>query len=177
MHDHTGVVTASTQPTVHVLATTFDGTRAALTTAIPLTRGARSRLAVVVPYIVPYPIPLDRPADSTVFVERRYRELVHELDGEAKVTVYLCRRPDDVVSRVLPAGSTVVLGGGAGQWLASRHERVAHQLHRRGYRVVFVPVAARESVERSRRESQRLREATLTCGYKSADGFEMRGAW
>jgi hypothetical protein len=137
------IITAGSQPTVHVLATTPAGTREALTTAIPLTRGACSRLAVVVPCVVPYPLPLDRPADSTAFLEKRYRELVRELHGEADVTVYLCRRLEDVLSAGLPAAATIVIGGAAGRWLASEHERLAHVLHRRGHHVVFVAVTDR----------------------------------
>jgi hypothetical protein len=50
------VVNAHTQPTVHVLATGVDGTRGALATAIPLARGSRARVAVMVPQVVPYPL-------------------------------------------------------------------------------------------------------------------------
>jgi hypothetical protein len=48
------IVTAKTQPTVHVLATSVHGTRAALATAIPLARGSRAHLvqAAVIAAIV-----------------------------------------------------------------------------------------------------------------------------
>jgi len=147
VHGRSGhIVTITNQGTTHVLATSLEGTRAALATAVPLTRGARSRLVVIVPRVVPYPIPLDNPVDSTVFLEKRYRALMEEAGGEGDVTVCLCRRPLDVI-RLLPPGATVVLGGSAGHWLPSRDERFEHHLHRLGYHVVFVPVAARAPLE------------------------------
>ena len=76
MRVHTPSVTAHSQPTVCVLATTFDGARAALTTAVPLARGSQARLVVLVPQIVPYPMAVDRPTDATALTDRRYRELV-----------------------------------------------------------------------------------------------------
>ena len=72
-------VSARTQLTIRVLATTFDGTRAALTAAIPLTRGCRARLVVLVPQVVPYPLPLDAPAEPTPFTAERYRTLLQRM--------------------------------------------------------------------------------------------------
>ena len=121
---------------VYVLATTVDGTRAALTAAVPLARGSRARLVVLVPQIVPYPLAVDGPTDATVFTERRYRDLVHEADGEADVKVYLCRTPNDILHTIPPA-STVVVGGASGAVLLSREERLSRQLTRLGYHTVF----------------------------------------
>ena len=125
------------QPVVFVVATTVAGTRAALTAGVPLARGSRARLVVLVPQIVPYPLAVDGPADSTVFAERRYRDLVHELDGEAEVKVCLCRTLQDVLHSI-PLPSTVVVGGPSGVVLPSREERLAHQLTRLGHHTVFV---------------------------------------
>jgi hypothetical protein len=132
-------VTADTQPTVHVLATSVDGTRAALATAIPLARGSRGRLVVLVPQIVPYPLAVDGPTDATAFTERRYRDLVEEVDGDAEVRVCLCRALRDVVQAIPPA-STVVVGGRSGGVMASREERLARRLTRLGYHTVFAAV-------------------------------------
>jgi hypothetical protein len=132
-----GAITAATQPIVYVIATRFEGTRAALEAAIPLARGSRARLVVLAPQIVPYPLPLDEPADSTSFAAERHRKLLHELNGEAEVRLCLCRRADDVFWRMLPTHSTVVVGGAAGTWRASREERLARRLTCLGHRVVF----------------------------------------
>jgi hypothetical protein len=73
-----GSIDALTQTTVYVMATTFVGSRAALTAGIPLARGGGARLVVLVPQIVPYPIAVDAPVDSTAFVSRQYRNLVRQ---------------------------------------------------------------------------------------------------
>lgn len=138
---HAGAISAATQPIVHTIATCFEGTRAALVAAIPLARGSCARLIVLVPVVVPYPLPVDGPADSTAFAAERYRDLVHELDGEAQVCVCLCRDPDDVIRRMLPSHATVVVGGAAGTWRASREERLARRLTHLGHRAIFSPIS------------------------------------
>lgn len=138
-----GTITAATQLTVYVVATTFEGTRAALAAAIPLARGSGARLALLVPQVVPYPLPVDGPVDSTAFTADRYRDLVHELDGEADIRVCLCRHADDVIWQMLPSQAAVVVGGSAGTWRASREERLERRLAHLGYRVVFAPIAER----------------------------------
>src|ERR1019366_4823418 len=91
-------VDAATQPIVYALAAGVEGTRAALAAAIPLARGSRARLVLLVPQVVPYPLPVDGPVDSTAFAAERYRDLVDELhDGEAEVRICLCRHADDVI--------------------------------------------------------------------------------
>jgi len=124
------------QPVVFVVATTVEGTRAALTAGVPLARGSRARLVVLVPQIVPYPLAVDGPADATVFAERRYRDLVHEADGDAEIRICLCRTPQDVL-HLIPPASIVVVGGPSGALLASREERLAHHLTRLGHHTVF----------------------------------------
>ena len=125
----TELLTAATQPTVYVIATNFTGTRAALETAVPLARGSRARLEVLVPQLVPYPLPIDEPpnrrrlsrngiARSSTTCARRRRWCLR------------CRRTDDVILQRLPPAATVVLGGAAGVWRASRDERLARRLTR-----------------------------------------------
>jgi hypothetical protein len=136
----TETLTAATQPTVHVLATQFEGTRAALEAAIPLARGSHARLKVLVPQVVPYPLPLDEPAEPAPFPAERYRHLLHHLHAEAEVRLCLCRHLDDVILQMLPAHATVVVGGPAGTWRASRDERLTRRLTHLGFRVVFAPI-------------------------------------
>lgn len=135
-------ITASTQRTVYVVATRFEGTRAALEAAIPLARGSRARLVVLVPQIVPYPLAVDAPTEAAEFTERRYRDLVHEANGEAEIKVCLCRTPRDVV-QTIPAASTVVVGGPSGAVLPSREERLTRRLTHLGHRVIFAPISER----------------------------------
>lgn len=124
---------------IHVIATTFEGTRAALTMAVPLSKGSGARLVVVVPRIVPYAVELESHVESTAFFVKRYRDLVLQLGGDACVEVCMCRTLAAVVDHVRAAESTVVVGGPTGRWLTSPEERFANRLSRDGSRVVFVP--------------------------------------
>lgn len=134
-----GSVSTFTQPTIYVVATDYTGTRAGLTAAIPLAKGAGARLVLLVPHVVPYPLPVDQPVDSGQFVVRRYRDLVAELNGVVQIRLCLCRRPGDVLSQLSPS-ATVVLGGPAGRWVPSAAVRLARRLAHLGHRVVFTPV-------------------------------------
>ena len=136
------------EPVVFVFATTVDGTRAALTAGVPLAKGSRARLVVLVPQIVPYPLPVDRPADATAFTERRHRNLVHAADGDAEIRICLCRAPQDVV-QAIPPESTVVVGGPGGALLPSREERLAHHLARLGHHTVFAAASRGSWVRRA----------------------------
>jgi hypothetical protein len=135
---HFEVRTATTQRTLYVIATRFEGAGPALATAIPLARGLRARLVLLVPQIVPYPLPVDGPAGATAFVERRYSDLVHEMEGEAAIRILLCRTVSDVLPLIPPA-ATIVVGGESGSVLPSREERLRRRLMHLGHRVIFTP--------------------------------------
>ena len=124
------------QPTLYAFATSLEGMRVALATAVPLARGRRARLVVLVPHIVPYPLPVGAPAEATAFTERCYRELLHEAHGEAEIRVCLCRTPRDVLA-VLPMASTVVVGGRVGPAWLSLEERLSRHLIRLGHHAVL----------------------------------------
>src|SRR5262249_29351427 len=130
MHHVAGALTADSQPTIHVFATTFDGTRAALAAAVPLARGSSAKLVLIVPRIVPYPLELDAPCESTTFVVKQYAAAIERLGGNATIDVCACRRLDDIVTRVVAAGSTIVVGGPVGRWLTTPEERLANRLSR-----------------------------------------------
>jgi hypothetical protein len=127
------------EPIVHVIATTQDGTRAAVAAAIPLARGSCAKLVVLVPRIVSYAVDLDHPAEFSAFFVKHYAEIVHELGGSADIEVCLCRSIDDIVARVAAAKSTVVVGGPVGRWLTSPEERFTSRLSRAGCSAIFVP--------------------------------------
>ena len=138
-----GTLTAATQPTVYVVATAFKGTCTALQAAIPLAKGLHARLKMVVPQIVPYPLSLDAPAEPAQFAAERYRKLLQQLGADAEVRLCFCRHPDDVILQMLPSHASVVVGGPAGTWRASREERLARRLTHLGHRVVFAPIEER----------------------------------
>src|SRR5262249_45064062 len=126
------------QATVHVIATTFGGTRAALAAAVPLAKGSNARLVVIVPRIISYHAELDSQGDSSSFFVKRYQDLVEELGGAASIQVCVCRSLDGIVDLLRATPSTVVVGGPAGGGVGAPGGRVAHRLTRMGRRVVFV---------------------------------------
>jgi hypothetical protein len=124
--------------TVHVIATTFEGTRAALDAAIPLASGSRASLTLVVPQVVPYAVDIEAPLPSTVFFVKRYQRIIADLGGTVAIDVCHCRGLDEIASNEAQSGATVVIGGPAGRWLTSPEERFAGRLAELGCRVVFV---------------------------------------
>jgi hypothetical protein len=132
-----GAVTADRQPTIQVIATTSEGTRAALATAVPLAKGLAAKLVLIVPCIVPYAVDLDVPCESTTFFVRQYTTVIERLGGSATINVCLCRRLHDVVLKVVAARSTAVVGGPVGRWFTSPEERFANRLSVYGVPVVF----------------------------------------
>src|SRR5436309_1679072 len=105
-----GALTAESQPTIRVIATTLEGTRAALAAAVPLAKGLAAKLVVIVPRILPYAVELDAACGST-FIVKQYTTVIEQLGGSATVDVWLCRCLDDVVTKAVSTRSTVVLGG------------------------------------------------------------------
>jgi len=125
------------QPLIHVIATTFDGTRAAVVAAIPLARGSGARLVLLVPRVVSYATDLENPGEASAVFTERYERLVRELGGAADVQMCLCRTIDDLIAKLAAARSCVVVGGPVGRWLTSPEERFAGRLTRAGCSVVF----------------------------------------
>src|SRR5262249_29337710 len=136
------------QPTVHVIATTFDGTRAALAAAVPLARGASARLVVLVPQIVSSPAEVAIRCESTELMAARYQDVVRDLDAQAEIEIFVSVGLGDLVRRVCEAHSTVVVGGPVGHWLTSPEERFANRLARAGCQVVFAASGANTTQRR-----------------------------
>lgn len=122
---------------IQVIATTFDGTKAAIRAAVLLARGAESPLSVLVPRIVPYPLDRDTPLDASDPIVDEYGNLIADLGGQGHVRVCLCRDVDDVIDRLTSPGTTLVVGGPSGRWRMSPEERFANRLSRLGRHVLF----------------------------------------
>lgn len=122
---------------VHVVATTVNGTGSALAVAIPLARSRRACLSIAVPQISSELGPIGASSDETEFITNRYRNLVHDLGGEARITIYPCRSFADILSQI-PPDATVVIGGPLEMSLATC-DQFAAQFGPTAARVVFVP--------------------------------------
>ncbi len=124
-------------PIVHVIATTFEGTRAALAVAIPLAKGAGSQLIALVPRIVSSAAETGTPADATELLAERYAEIARQWGGQAQIDICTSVGLEDLIAKVCAAHSLVVVGGPVGRWLTSPEERFANRLAVSGCQVVF----------------------------------------
>jgi len=128
--------TKVTTPTIHVLATTFDGTKAALKAAVPLAIRDDARVVLLVAQTVDQNA--EQPGAGDGALVGRYDAMVKAL--EHPVQIRLCMAPSvgDAAARLIPRSATVVIGGRAAAWWPSAEERLAARLRRSGRDVVFV---------------------------------------
>lgn len=134
--------------TVHVIATTVEGTRAALAAAIPLARGAGAALRVFVPRIVSSAAELESDGELDERLTESYRAMVRQQGAPAEIEVCASVGLDDLVARICGAHGLVVVGGPVGVWLTSPEERFANRLARAGCRVVFAASGANTTQRR-----------------------------
>ena len=135
-------------PKVHVIATTLEGTRAALTTAVPLARGLDAVLAIVVPNVVSCSAELNLPAPATELIARRYVDVAHSIGADAEVEIVSCVGLEALVARLCAAHAPIVVGGPVGRWLTSPEERFANRLALAGCQVIFVASGANTTQRR-----------------------------
>jgi hypothetical protein len=121
---------------IAVVFTSVESTLAALKEAGNLANSLGARIKLVVPQVVPYPLPLETPPVLVEFNENRFRVLASESPVETSVQVYLCRDRFETLASALKPGSIVVLGGRK-RWWPTKDERLARQLRRAGYEVLF----------------------------------------
>jgi len=121
---------------IAVVFTSVESTLAALREAGNLASSLGARIKLVVPQVVPYPLPLETPPVLVEFNEKRFRVIASESPVETGVQIYLCRDRVETLTSVLKPGSIVVLGGRK-RWWPTRDERLARQLRRAGYEVLF----------------------------------------
>jgi hypothetical protein len=126
---------------IAVVFTSVESTLPALKEAGNLANSLGARIKLVVPQVVPYPLPLETPPVLVEFNENRFRVMASESPVETSVQVYLCRDRFETLASVLKPGSIVVLGGKKRRWptrlVPSKDERLARQLRRAGYEVLF----------------------------------------
>jgi hypothetical protein len=143
------LVEGTMYPIVHVVATTLDGTRAALARGVPLARGAGANLGLLVPRIVSWDVQPEVTDEATAWFVAQYEQTLRQLGARADTEVLVCRSLDEIVERVVAAKSIVVVGGPAGTWLTSPEQRFVNRLARAGCPVVFIPTGANTTQRRS----------------------------
>ena len=127
---------------VTVIATTEEGTTAALNAARWLATDLDARITLLKKEAVPVRIPLDRPPASIKFTMNQQHSLVLRSSAREKdveIQIRLCRDCDSGLQRLLLRRALVVIGGKRHWWL-SGEERLERVLRRLGHHVIFVDV-------------------------------------
>ena len=123
---------------VYVVATTDQGTLAALLAARVLGQGLASLITLIVPHIVPYPQALDRPLVPVSFSIARFTQLAADIDAALSLRICVCRPGDFRFDAVLPTDVLVLVGGTRGRLRRSREQRLVDRLAARGRRALLV---------------------------------------
>jgi hypothetical protein len=124
--------------TVHVIATSIEGTREALEAATALARGLNGRVVV---FLRRASIDLKLPDQniSNNETEQALRGLTDSYTPRPNVLSCVCTRPIDVV-QLFQSPGLVVIGGKARWWWPTAEQRLAEDLTRLGCHVTFVHV-------------------------------------
>lgn len=127
---------------VTVIATTEEGTTAALNAAKWLATDLDARITLLKMEIVPIRLPLYRPPVSLKFTIKQQHSLVRQSgarEDDVDIQIRLCRDCDSGLQRVLRRRALVVIGGKRHWWL-SGEERLERVLRRLGHHVIFIDV-------------------------------------
>ena len=124
--------------TIHVVATTIDGTKAALVAAKREAKLRGAGVVLLVPTVEAPDTPGEESVDATNWRVARYRRLVREAGQPVQIRICPC---GNVAQAAAPIGSpnNVLFVGGPMRWLwLSAEQRMAATLRRSGHHVVFV---------------------------------------
>lgn len=127
---------------VTVIATTEEGTTAALNAAWWLATDLDARITLLKMETVPIRLPLYRPPVSLRFTINQQHSLMRRSvarEEDVDVQIRLCRDIDSGLQRLLRRRALVVIGGRRHWWLSSE-ERLERTLRRLGHHVIFIDV-------------------------------------
>jgi hypothetical protein len=123
---------------VFILATTMQGTRAALRAAGSYAHGLGARIVLLVPHVVPYVQTLEHPADPVTFAADRFRALAREIGVDVMIRICLCRPHSAALIALIPRDAAILIGGRTRRWWPTHEQRLTSTLTRTGRRVMFV---------------------------------------
>ncbi len=127
---------------INVLFTSADETIGAVRVARRLAQALGSRVTVVHFRPVPVGAPLESPNGLSPAETDAFRARLEGEGAGAEVRVCVCRDPRDILSRVFPPHSLVVIGRRR-HWWGSPADRWRRTLEAAGHRVVVVDEVAR----------------------------------
>jgi hypothetical protein len=122
--------------TLHVVATTDEGTEAALRNAAALAAERQARIVLLIAHID------DRSARSTPWLVARYEAMARSVDQPIQIRLCLAATAGHAVTALTRADATVLIGGARGRFWPSVEQRLAARLRRAGRDVVFVATTA-----------------------------------
>jgi hypothetical protein len=125
--------------TVHVVATTGPGTRAAMSAAAALANGLQSPVHVIAARQMPPEASLEQQSAALHVLAREIRELPAAMSVRVRVLPCVCRRLSDVMQLLAPR-AVVVIGGRSHRWWSSPEQRLADTLTAAGFHVLFVHI-------------------------------------
>lgn len=145
--DREDVVTGPTPAkfSVHVLATTHDGTKCALTVAKRLTTAVDARIVLLVPRRQSSAVPFDSAGNERTTLIDEHRGLAASVGVHVIVLFCVCDTYDDVVHQMLGRSALVIVGGRARIWWPSPEQRLVSRLIAEGYPVVFAQTGAEQA--------------------------------
>jgi hypothetical protein len=120
---------------LHIIATSEEGTRAALKAVRQLT--ARLKVARTVLLVPCAPAQTIAPTDEHVDTVENYRLMARETGVDVTVRVCFGSTCRELARWMLPPGSTAVVGGRRRWWWPTRAQRMADALQRAGHQIVF----------------------------------------
>jgi hypothetical protein len=143
-HDGNGGARSSLDPKlcVTVVATTPEGTIAALNAAGWLAKDLGARVTLLAIEVVPNHFPLDQPPVSLAFTTKQQRSLVlasGAREEDVDMRIYLCRDRHSGLQRALRRRAVIVIGGRRHWWL-SGEERLEQTLRGLGHHVIFIDI-------------------------------------
>jgi hypothetical protein len=120
---------------LHIIATSEEGTRAALKEAWRLTRRLNvTRTVLLVPCTLPQGIAA---TDEDISTVDNYRQMAKQTGIDVTVRMCVGTTFRGLSRWMLPPGSTTVVGGRRRWWWPTRAQRMAHALKRAGHQIVF----------------------------------------
>ena len=120
---------------LHIIATSAEGTRAALREARQLTR--RLKVARTVLLVPCTPAQAIVATDERVDTVDNYRQMAREAGVDVTVRMCFVSTCLELSRWMLAPGSTTVVGGRRRWWWPTQGQRMAHALKRAGHDIVF----------------------------------------
>jgi len=129
-------IESSPRLSIHVLATTVEGTACALHCAKRVTAGVDARVVIFVPTRKAFRLS-ERAGEETDALIARHRDAAADAGVRATVLACICDRVDDVIAHLIAPSGLVIVGGHRGWWWPSREQRLVGRLAANGYPVIF----------------------------------------